>query len=219
MRFGAFSEQKIESDPQDQHGIQGGVDSSQGPGSHLTVEQLERVRTRDPEALGALFDAYIGRIFGLAFRMTGDRSAAEDVTQETFLKVHRAAHQLDPDRDPGPWLLTIAANVCRGHWRSRGGRQDKQTLSLDAKPEAVAHVRAEGADPEQDAQAADEKRRLDRALERLPKEMRLVVVLHDLRGMTHEEISAATGDAPPAVRKRYSRALGKLRELLEDETA
>jgi len=196
-----------------------GVESSQGPGSHLTVEQLERVRARDPEALGALFDAYIGRIFGLALRMTGDRSAAEDVTQETFLKVHRAAHQLDPDRDPGPWLLTIAANISRGRWRSRGGRQDQQTLSLDARPEAVAHVVAVGTDPEQDAQAADDKRRLDRALERLPEQMRLVVVLHDLQGLTHEEISAVTGDSPPAVRKRYSRALGKLRELIQDETA
>ena len=81
-----------------------GVPPSRSPVSLLTVEQLERVRTRDPAALGALFDAYIGRIYGLAMRMTGDRAAAEDVTQETFLKVHRAAHQLDPARDPGPWL-------------------------------------------------------------------------------------------------------------------
>jgi RNA polymerase sigma-70 factor (ECF subfamily) len=194
-----------------------GVEPSRSQGSLLTVEQLERVRSRDPEALGALFDAYIGRIFGLAFRMTGDRAAAEDVTQETFLKVHRAAHQLDPDRDPGPWLLTIAANICRGGWRSRGGQQDQKTLSLDAKPEAVANVRDAGTDPEQDAQAADEKRRLEKALDELPEDMRMVVVLHDLQGMTHEEISAVTGDAPPAVRKRYSRALGKLRELLQEK--
>mgnify|MGYP001825861868 CR=1 FL=1 len=85
-----------------------GVEPSRSPGSPLTVEQLERVRTRDPEALGALVDAYSGRIFGLDIRMTGDRAAAEDVTQETFLKVHRAAHQLDATRDPGPWLLTLS---------------------------------------------------------------------------------------------------------------
>lgn len=194
-----------------------GVDPSRSSGSLLTVEQLERVRTRDPEALGALFDAYIGRIFGLAFRMTGDRAAAEDVTQETFLKVHRAAHQLDPARDPGPWLLTIAANICKGGWRSREGRQDQKTLSLDAKPEAVANVRSEGTDPAQDAQTADDKRRLERALDQLPADMKMVVVLHDMQGMTHEEISAVTGDAPPAVRKRYSRALGKLRDLLQEK--
>lgn len=187
------------------------------PGSTLSVAQLERVRTRDPEALAALFDHFFGRIYGLAFRMTGEKAAAEDVTQEVFLKVHRAAHQLDTGRDPGPWLMTITANLCRERWRSRSGRQEKRTVSLDAKPDAVANVPAAASSPEQDALAADRARRLENAIGRLDESMRLVVLLHDMQGMTHEEISMVTGDAPPAVRKRYSRALARLREMLQDE--
>jgi RNA polymerase sigma-70 factor (ECF subfamily) len=80
---------------------------------------LEAVRRRDGDALGALFDTYFDRLFGFAYRLLGDHSAAQEVTQEVFLKVHRAAHQIDPERDPGPWLMTIARNACREHWRKR----------------------------------------------------------------------------------------------------
>jgi RNA polymerase sigma-70 factor (ECF subfamily) len=194
-------------------------DAAQGaatPGSLMSPADLDRVRQRDPEALGRLFDAYFGRLYGLAFRLMGQQAAAEEVVQEVFLRVHKAAHQLDVGRDPAPWLLTITTNLCREKWRSRQGRQDQQTLSLDARPEFTANVAAVGATPEQAAERADDERLLGEALARLPEAMRLVVVLHDLQGQTHEEIAILTEEEPPAVRKRYSRALGRLRELLKD---
>ena len=190
--------------------------SAEGPRSPWTLAKLAKVKSRDPEALATLFDHYFGRIYSLAFRMTGEKTAAEDVTQEVFLKIHRAAHQIDSERDPGPWVMTITANLCKERWRSRSGRQDKQTMSLDAKPDAVANVTAAGGDPESDAVAADRSRLLEKAIGQLPEPMRLVVVLHDMQGMTHEQIAAVTAESPPAVRKRYSRALKKLRELLQD---
>ncbi len=186
------------------------------PGSLLSAADLEKVRARDVQALGLLFDAYFGRIYGLAYRLMGNEAAAQDITQEVFLRVHKAAHQLDVARDPAPWLLTITTNLCREKWRSRQGRQDKQTLSLDAKPEFTANVVASGANPEQVAMEADQGRVLEEALAELPESMRLVVVLHDLQGQTHEEIAEMLDEAAPAVRKRYSRALVKLRELLQD---
>lgn len=186
------------------------------PGSLLSAADLAQVRDRDPDALGRLFDAYFGRIYSLAFRLMGQAAAAEDITQEVFLRVHRAAHQLDPARDPAPWLLTITTNLCREKWRSRQGRQDKQTLSIDAEPAFAAHLAAAGASPDLAAEAADSERLLAQALARLPDNMREVVVLHDLQGLTHEEIAGLLAEEAPAVRKRYSRALGRLRELLED---
>ena len=186
------------------------------PSSLLSVADLELVRARDPKALGRLFDAYFGRLYSLAYRLTGNEAAAQDIVQELFLRVHKAAHQLDVTRDPAPWLLTITTNLCREKWRSRQGRQDKQTLSLDAKPEYTENVAAKSATPEQDAVEADHGRLLAEALDRLPEPMRLVVVLHDLQGLNHEEIAEMIGEAAPAVRKRYSRALVKLRELLQD---
>jgi len=186
------------------------------PSSLLTPAELAKVQARDPEALGQLFDAYFSRIYGLAYRLMGNEAAAQDITQEVFLRVHKAAHQLDTSRDPAPWLLTITTNLCREKWRSRQGRQDKHTLSLDAKPEFTANVAADDATPEQVAVQADQNRLLEAALAQLPEPMREVVVLHDLQGLSHEEISAMLDEAAPAVRKRYSRALLKLRELLKD---
>jgi len=189
------------------------------PDSPLTAPVLEQVRQRDSQALAAFFDHYFNRIFNLAFRLLGERTAAEDVTQEVFLRVHRAAHQLDTERDPGPWLMTITANLCRENWRSRAGRQAKRTTSLDAKPEVATHLANGSAGPDSRVLDADRDRLLGEAIGQLPEAMRLVVVLHDLQGLTHEEISGITGDEAAAVRKRYSRALQKLRELLPDGLA
>src|SRR5262249_28767345 len=92
----------------------GGVagSSSSGPvggrgASAFDPALLERVRARDPEALGQFYDRYLDLVFGLASRLLGDRTLAEDATSEVFLKVHRAADRLDPTRDPAPWLATI----------------------------------------------------------------------------------------------------------------
>jgi RNA polymerase sigma-70 factor (ECF subfamily) len=186
------------------------------PGSPLSAAVLEKVRQRDPEALAVLFDQHFGRIFSLAFRLLGERTAAEDITQEVFLRVHRAAHQLDTSRDPGPWLMTITANLCREKWRSREGKQAQKTASLDGKPEIATGLTNGSAGPDTRVLEADRDRLLGEAIEQLPEAMRLVVVLHDLQGLTHEEISGITEDEPAAVRKRYSRALLKLRELLPD---
>ena len=92
------------------------------------VLDLEGVRRRDPAALEAFFEAYFDRVFSIVARLLGNRAAAEDATQEVFLKIHRAAHTIDPARDPGPWVATIATNVCRDVWRSspyRMGRRSK----------------------------------------------------------------------------------------------
>ena len=73
-----------------------------------TVLDLAGVRRREPEALAAFFEQHFDRVYALVHRLLGDRHSAQDATQEVFLKVHRAAHTLDPERDPEPWVTTIA---------------------------------------------------------------------------------------------------------------
>ena len=91
--------------------------SSRRPPPDLSRETLLAVRRRDPEALAALFEHSFDRLYGLAQRMLGDRAAAEDVMQETYLRMHRAAATIDVERDPLPWLKSITANLCRDHRR------------------------------------------------------------------------------------------------------
>jgi RNA polymerase sigma-70 factor (ECF subfamily) len=181
---------------------------------------LERVRLRDPEALGVFFEHYFDRVFGLTLRLLGDRSAAEDVTQDVFFKVHRAAHQLDPARDPGPWITAITYNTCRDVWRSGAYRMGRKSDSVDAEPGLDAKLPRAAGDPERDVLTAERERLVQQALAELPQTLRECIVLHDYQGLGHQEIAELLGIGHAAARKRHSRALAtlgrRLRSVLGD---
>lgn len=190
-----------------------GPPGNDGRPNPLDAETLERIRRRDPEALGALFDRYFDSVFGLVFRLLGDRTLAEDAASEVFVKVYRAAHQLDSSRDPAPWLMTIATNVCRDLWRSGAWRMNRRSHELD-DPVAAAHLTTGRNDPEQDVAQRERERAVQDALTRLPEPLRVAIVLHDYEGLSHQQIAEMTGIEHAAARKRYSRALAALaREL------
>lgn len=182
--------------------------------SGLDRATLERVRERDPAALGRLFDACFPRVFSLVHRLLGDRTLAEDAAAEVFLKVHRAAHTLDPGRDPSPWLYTIATNVCRDLWRSGAYRMSRRAASVH--DEAVADRLSSGADePERVAMVREREALVRAALAALPDPLRIAIVLHDFQGLSHQEVAGQTGIGHAAARKRYSRALVAMARLLE----
>ena len=179
-------------------------------------EELERVRARDPEALGAFFERYFDRVYGLVYYLLGERTAAEDVTQEVFLKVHRAAAQLDAARDPAPWLAAIAYNTCRDLWCSSGDRMRRRSASIEQ--DAAVNLRlAHHDDPERLALQAERERLVREAIARLPEPMRAAVLLYDYQGLSHQEIAQMTRLNHAAARKRYSRALSALGKLLREK--
>lgn len=176
---------------------------------------LEGVRRRDPRALGDFFEAYFDRVFSLLKRLLGDPVAAQDAAQEVFLKIHRGAHQLDVSRDPGPWVMTIATNVCRDLWRSGAYRMTSTAASLEATPGLAESLASSARDPEGDALASERTRLVQQALGQLREPLREVVVLREYDGLGYDQISAIVGLNEAAVRKRYSRALAELGRILE----
>lgn len=182
----------------------------------IPADVLEGVRAGDPEALAAFFEATFTDIFGLAYRMLGDRQAAEDVTQEVFLRVRRAATTLDPARDPRPWLRTIVANLCRDHWRSFGAKVSRLSKSVDEDQAGAARLAGDGPAPDAGLLAAERAGRVQEAIGQLSPELRAVVLLRDYEGLDHGAIARLVGASDAAVRKRYSRALARLGELLRD---
>ena len=183
----------------------------------MSRERLERVRERDPQALGELFDQYFDMVHALAYRLLGDRESAEDMTQEVFLKVHRAADRLDSSRDPGPWLAAIVTNACRDRWRSSTYRMGRKSSSID-DPDGGGVTLTGGSDPEHGVLTEERRRLVREAIDRLPEQYREVILLYDYQGLGHQEIAALMGLEHTAARKRYSRALAalgmSLRELL-----
>jgi RNA polymerase sigma factor (sigma-70 family) len=170
---------------------------------------LEGVRRRDAEALGRFFDASFPYVYSLAYRLTGNREAAEDVAQDVFLKVYRAADRLDVDRHPRPWLTTITYNACRDAARRSSARPETPT-----DPTTIGERNASGDTPEDALMGKEKERLIEAALLALDEESRAVVILHDYCGTPHDEIAGIMGLSHAAVRKRYSRALKQMEKTI-----
>lgn len=146
------------------------------------------------------------RLFGLALRMTGNRTDALDATQDAFVAAFRRAASFRGDAAFGTWLYRIAINSSQDLLRKRGRNLVAEADEAES-PERSADERVE------DSVVA----RLDvaRALAALPDEYREAVVMHDLGGVPYEEIAYLTGAPMGTVKSRISRGRRQLAQLLE----
>ena len=188
------------------------VDAGKGPGRDV----LDGVRRGDPAAMAEFFEWCFDRVYSLAVRLLGDRSTAEDVTQDVFIKIQRAAGTIDPERDPMRWITAIVYNTCRDLWRSCSHKVSSEGTPIDEMNGRSDAPVAAAPGPEEAVLSAERERQVEAALMRLPEDLRVVVVLRDYHGMRHERIARIVDSSEEAVRKRYSRALSKLAEELKE---
>lgn len=169
-------------------------------------ELMARVRAGHADAVTELYARFQRPLFTYLARLTGNRELAEDLLQETFIRVHRGREAYQPSGHFRAWLFTIARHMLID-WARR------ERVAWELRPaleeNAVAPDRTESR-----AEALDLIARLERALQRLPRDDREVIVLSRVVGMDAEEISRATGGTAGAVRVRLHRALRRLAELL-----
>jgi RNA polymerase sigma-70 factor (ECF subfamily) len=162
---------------------------------------------RERAAFGRLYRRYVDRVYGYAFYLLGDHHDAEDATERTFLA---ALGALDRYRDTGStfraWLFRIAHNQLANALRARGRQR---TASLDAVSEPAIDD-----DPAGAVARAEDRRRLQRAIEQLPEDRRQVVVLRFLDGLTSREIGIVLGRSEGAIRVLQHRALREMAEIL-----
>jgi RNA polymerase sigma-70 factor (ECF subfamily) len=146
------------------------------------------------------------RIFGLAMRMTGDRSDALEATQDTFIAAFRQADKFRGEASFGTWLYRIGINASRDLLRKK-----RRLPEPVADPSETGDRAAHGSIEDDVVNRVD----LARALHDLPEDYRQAVVLHDLGGVPYEEI-AAIADVPiGTVKSRISRGRRRLAEILE----
>jgi RNA polymerase sigma-70 factor (ECF subfamily) len=175
---------------------------------------LVRLQRRDPQALAELYDRYSGLVFRLILRMVRDSGTAEDLTQETFLRVWNRAAGFDSDRGAvGPWLLAVARNRAIDYLRARGGRAEN-TIDLN-ETENPARFAAMGADPLH----FDLVRHVKRALEQLTPQQREAIELAYFEGMSQTEIAERMGQPLGTVKTWMRRALEQMREALPSTLA
>lgn len=160
------------------------------------------------ELLGVLFERYHQKAFGLCFQMVRDRSLADDLVQQAFMRVLRYRQGFKMPASFGAWFYRIVRNVCLDQVQAE-------------EREASALARAEWTSPGTDSDASwhavdDDRIPLVRAaLQKLPVDQREALVLKSLHGLTYREIAEQCGASEGAVRVRAHRGLRQLRSLLE----
>jgi RNA polymerase sigma-70 factor (ECF subfamily) len=147
------------------------------------------------------------RVYRLAYRLTGDPQDADDLTQETFIRVFRSLSSYQPGTFEG-WLHRITTNLFLDMVRRRN------RIRMEALPDDYDRVPAEGPGPEQAYHDARLDPDLQSALDSLAPEFRAAVVLCDIEGLSYEEIGATLGVKLGTVRSRIHRGRQALREYL-----
>ncbi len=177
----------------------------------------ERLAARDVEALGELYDREFPRVYRFVRRQIAEDSTAEDLTQEIFLHLYRALPRYDPARAVRPWLFTIAANKLRDYWRSHRRREELVDESSDERAFANLPEAVEG--PLEQLAIEEDRQRVRDAIDTLPEGMRETVRLRALEELPFAEVARSLDRNVSAARKRYSRALDRLRIFFETDCA
>lgn len=168
-----------------------------------------RFRNGDASAFVELLRHHEDTVYGFACRMLGSGMEAEDVAQETFVRAYERIGEVDRPERLRSWLLSVAANLCRDHFRQVRYRQH---LSLEREVD----LERELPDSTQPAADAMRERRVRAAIAALDEDKRLVVVLREYHELTYEEIAAVAGCPIGTVRWRLHAARRQLRRALDD---
>ncbi len=161
-----------------------------------------------------LLRPHLDRLYRMAYRLAGNRSDAEDLFQDVLTKVFPRLDDLLDIDSPGPWLCRIMYN----HFiddRRRFARQRLVAVPEDQLPGEGIETVSGGVTPEQEAAQDDNISRMEKALNQLSEEHRLVVLLHDCEGYKLNEIQDLTGTPVGTLKSRLHRARARLRDLFE----
>jgi RNA polymerase sigma-70 factor (ECF subfamily) len=172
-------------------------------------ELISRLQQRDPRALGELYDRYGRLAYSLILRVVRDTGVAEDLVQETFLRVWNRVQGFDAKKGAlGPWLLAVARNRAIDYLRSTTGRA-RNSLELEATEHPALF-----SDMEKDLLLSDKARRLKAAIEKLSPKQREVIELAYFEGLSQTEMAERMGQPLGTVKSWVRTALKNLRDEL-----
>ncbi|HUG41860.1 MAG TPA: sigma-70 family RNA polymerase sigma factor [Longimicrobiales bacterium] len=171
----------------------------------------------EARAFTVLADRYHARLLNFVYRMIGDRDRAEDLVQETFVRVYRHLHRYDQNRKFSTWAYTIAGNLAKNELRNRS-RNPMVLFQTIRKNWEADHRPLEWEDnryrPDDLFRKRDLREKVEAAVAQLPEHHRVVFVLRELEGKTYEEISDITGVNLGTVKSRLNRARNAFAELI-----
>ena len=179
----------------------------------LELQLVARLRTGDPAAFDVVHAAFNVRLYSFLARLSNQRDVAEDLLEETWLRLVKHARRLRPDTRLGPWLFTVARHVHASYCRSRLLEDSHASSLMGLWPQGRS-----GPSPLEVVEANETERRLSTALASLPFAHREALLLVVVEGLQHTEAAEICGVTVEAMRQRVSRARALLaRRLTESD--
>jgi RNA polymerase sigma-70 factor (ECF subfamily) len=172
---------------------------------------MTRIAAGDEDALTQLYDSTSRMVYGLALRILGDSSVAEEVMMEVYLQVWRTVKTYDPGRGKvSSWLVSLTRSRSIDALRSRRARQTNFESSIDE----ISDPRDMRSGPERLSIETSQTHIIQKAFAELPEDQRRAIELAYFSGLTHSEIAAHIGSPLGTVKTRIRLGMVRLRELL-----
>lgn len=173
------------------------------------LQLVGRLRAGDPEAFDAVHEVFNGRLYNFLARLSNRSDVAEDLLEETWLRLVKHARRLRPDTRLGPWLFTVARHLHASYCRSRLLEDSYAAGLMGLWP----HGRP-GPSPFEVVEASETERRVATALASLPLAYREALLLVAVEGLRHSDAAEICGVTAEAMRQRLSRARALLARRL-----
>ena len=182
---------------------------SVGEGADL----VRRCRAGDGAAWEEIVQSYSRRIYNLAYRFTSRTDAAEDLTQEVFVRVYRSLEQYDPKQgDLQNWLMRLARNLIIDDYRRRQrAPQDSQAEDLEGH---TYHLHTAGGSPQKEMERRELGAQVQAAIDKLPPDLRTCVILRDIEELSYQEIVDLLKIPEGTVKSRINRGRIELAKIL-----
>jgi RNA polymerase sigma-70 factor (ECF subfamily) len=195
----------------------GALDLRRELGSLNDSQIVQRFLDGESRAFGELVGRYDGRLLNFVYRTVGDRERAQDLVQETFVRVYRHLHRFDQSKKFSTWVYTIAGNLAKNELRNRS-RNPLVLFQTIKKNWDADHRPLEWEDNSYKPDDLYRKRHLkelvDRAVQELPEHHKIVFVLRELEGKTYDEIADITGCNLGTVKSRLNRARNNFARII-----
>jgi len=184
---------------------------------------IARLKERDELAFGEVVHRYGDKVFSLVYRMIGNRAEAEDLAQDVFVTVFKTVDSFRGESKFSTWLLRIATNHCKNRMKYLSRRPstsgdvddaDDAGASAPGRPPAHGHIDA----PDVIVEAVELERLMQRAIDALDEDQKLLVVLRDVEELSYDEIGEVTGLAEGTIKSRLHRARMAIKEFLDHHT-
>lgn len=184
------------------------------------VQTMLRVKQGDEAAFAEIVDRYQHRLIAIFMHLVGDRTSAEDLAQEVFLRIYRARHGYEPTARFSTYVFRIAHNLASNTRRSRGRRREVQMAGSRSGSQSTAPAEQQLKErsalmPTRQLDRAELQQLVQQAMDELNERQRMALLLHKFENLSYSDIGESMELSSAAVKSLLSRARETLRSRLE----